>query len=71
MPHLHKIRVWAAAVRDRKDIPSEQAATARTVCTLIDLRQRCLADNVRNDLEHTIALLVGRLAIAGLSPSTN
>jgi hypothetical protein len=64
-----RLRVWAAAVRDREGAhaaPPEAARIAKMLCELLDARDRLQADNTREATDVNIALLVGLLILAGL-----
>jgi hypothetical protein len=65
------IRVWAALIRDRvapyESVTDEQAVMARTVCNLLDMLDRFQAASLKNSVRMTIAMLVGKLALAGLA----
>jgi DNA-directed RNA polymerase subunit RPC12/RpoP len=67
---LVRLRVWAAAVRDREAphaaAPSEAVGLAKMLCELLDARGRLQADNTRDATDVNIALLVGLLILAGL-----
>jgi hypothetical protein len=67
---LLRLRVWAAEVRDRTGehagAPAEAATLARTLCRLIDQRGGLVAENARDAVDATIALLVGILVLEGV-----
>ena len=66
---LHRLRVWAASVRDGEGIhaggPAELARLAKTLCDLLDMRGGIQADNLRNAVDGNVAMLVGWLVLAG------
>jgi hypothetical protein len=67
---LLRLRVWAAAVRDREGphaaAPPEAALLAKVLCDLLDIRGQHQADKGREATDVNIALLVGLLILAGL-----
>jgi hypothetical protein len=67
---LLRLRVWAAAVREREGAhaaaPPEAARLAKVLCDLLDLRGRLQTDKGREATDVNIALLVGLLILAGL-----
>jgi hypothetical protein len=69
---LLRLRVWAAAIRDREaetaKAPEESQRLARTLCHLLDAREHLQADNARAGVDGTVALLVGMLVLAGAGP---
>lgn len=67
---LLRLRVWAADVRDGKGefaaAPAEAAGLAKTLCHLLDRREGLRAHNARDELDGTVALLVGILVLSGV-----
>ena len=66
------IRVWAALIRDRaaphESVTDDQAETARGVCNLFDVLDRFQPAPLEKSVRMAIAILVGKLALAGLAP---
>jgi hypothetical protein len=58
-----RLRVWAAALRDRSD--PALAVLARILVDLLDVRGGIQADNARESVDRSIALLAGLLLVAG------
>src|SRR5262245_28537001 len=65
------IRVWAALIRDRaapyESVTDGQAEMARGVCNLFDVLDRFQPASLKDAVRMTIAILVGKLALAGLA----
>jgi hypothetical protein len=66
---LARLRVWAAAVRDRRgwhaDNPAEASALASSLCALLDVREHLQAGNSREIADRNVALLVGMIVLTG------
>jgi hypothetical protein len=58
-----RLRVWAADLRDGSN--PAIAALARILVDLLNVRGGIQADNARESVDHSIALLAGRLLVAG------
>jgi hypothetical protein len=67
---LTRLRVWAAAIRDREgdqqDARGEVVSLAKTLCELLDMRTGLQAQNARHALDGNVALLVGLLILSGV-----
>ena len=58
-----RLRAWAADLRDGSN--PGITAMARVLVDLLDVRGGLQADNARESVDHSIALLAGRLLVAG------
>jgi hypothetical protein len=58
-----RLRVWAADLRDGSN--PDLSGMARVLVNLLDVRGGLQADNARESVDHSIALLAGRLLVAG------
>jgi hypothetical protein len=67
---LARVRVWAAAVRDRlpphQKVSDQHAVLAGALCGLLDVRGGIAAENARQSADATIYFIVGELICDGI-----